>query len=67
MTTSTKGMALVTGAGIVEQDPARNRPLPPSRVSGVGSDCIGDLLPFSFIVKNPSLLRSYPCSTRFVM
>jgi len=40
MTTSTKGTALVTGAsyGIVERDPARNRPLPPSRVSGVGSD-----------------------------
>src|SRR5215469_16083174 len=38
VTTSTKGMALVTGAGIVERDPARNRPLPPSRVSGIGSD-----------------------------
>jgi len=40
MTTSVKGTALVTGAssGIVERDPARNRPLPPSRVSGVGSD-----------------------------
>ena len=40
MTTSTKGTALVTGAssGIVERDPARSRPLPPSRVSGVGSD-----------------------------
>src|SRR6516162_3044675 len=40
MTTSTKGTALVTGASpcIVKRDPARNRPLPPSRVSGVGSD-----------------------------
>src|SRR5262249_30462999 len=39
MTTSTKGTALVTGAypGIVERDPARNRPLPLSRVSGIGS------------------------------
>jgi hypothetical protein len=59
-------MALVTGAGIVERDPARNRPLPPGRVSGVGSDLIGDLLPFLFIVTNPSLLRRYLCSTLFV-
>jgi hypothetical protein len=65
MTTSTKGTALVTGAtsGIVERDPASNRPLPPSRVSGIGSDAH----PFLFIIKNPSLLRSYQCSTPFVM
>jgi hypothetical protein len=61
MTISTKSTALVTGASstIVERDPARNRPLPPSRVSGV-------VLPFLFIIKNPSLLRSYLCSTPFV-
>jgi hypothetical protein len=59
-------MVVVTGAGIVERDPALNRPLPPSRVSGVGSDLIGDLLPFLFIVKNPFLLRGYLCSTLFV-
>jgi len=28
---------------------------------------IADLLPFLFIIKNPSLLRSYLCSTPFVM
>jgi hypothetical protein len=26
-----------------------------------------DLLPFLFIIKNPSLLRSYPCSLPFVV
>ena len=69
MTTSTKGTARVTGAssGIVERDPARNRPLPPSRVSGVRSDAHPDLLPFLFIIKNPSLLRSYLCSLPFVV
>ena len=69
MTTSTKGTALVTGAssGIVERDPARNRPLPPSRVSGSDRMLIADLLPFLFIIKNPSLLRSYLCSTPFVV
>ena len=48
MTTSTKGTALVTVAssGIVERDPARNRP---------------HRLPFLFIIKNLSLLRSYLC------
>jgi hypothetical protein len=69
MTTSTKGTALVTGASscIFKRDPARNRPLPPNRVSEVGSTLIADLLPFLFIIKNPSLLRSYLCSTPFVM
>jgi hypothetical protein len=62
-------MALVTGAssGIAERDPARNRPLPPSRVSGIGSILIADLLPLLFIIKDPSLLGSYLCSTPFVM
>jgi len=28
---------------------------------------IADLLPLLFIIKNPTLLRSYLCSTPFVM
>ena len=70
MTISPKGTALVTDAssGIVKRDPARNRPLPQIGASGFGSDrmLIADPHRFLFIVKNPSLLRSYS-PTPFVM